>query len=114
MFDAIVVILAIFVIYIILTAKKRRNDIFYMAIARLVVRGESSISLNDVYFAAAIKFAQEHGASLPKGKPKFYIDEVDFYLHIPTGTIHVFFHKLPNDGTLIVIPANMRMDIKFF
>lgn len=113
MLDVILPILAIFVIYIILTAKKRREDKFYKAIASMVVRGESSFSLNEVYFAAAIKFAQEHGACLPKGKPKFYVDEVDFYLHGHTGKIHVFFHKLPNDGTLIVIPANSKMDKKF-
>lgn len=60
--------LAAYIVYLVLTKKKRRNKAITHEIQKLIATGQEESILKHVYYAAAKSFASEHGARMSQYK----------------------------------------------
>lgn len=94
-------IIALIILYIILTGKKRRRRALMGPIMELAESGCQTVSLPHIAFEAALKFALEHGASLEPGQSPLYATSVGFPMKIRAVDYYVYLSRLPGGGTLI-------------
>lgn len=69
-------------LYILLTGKKRRARKMLTYIYALEASGQPFLILHDIYFEAALKFGLEHGGKLPQGVLPQYADRIDVPMRI--------------------------------
>ena len=84
-----------FMVYWLVTAKKRRTRIMLTHIYNLVESGRPYTVLNGIYFEAALKCALENGAKLEKGILPQYADNIDLCMNIGGTNYMISIAKMP-------------------
>lgn len=96
-------IIAVVVVFILLTGKSRRANKMKKEIYALVRSGQKKTILHDIFFEAALKFALESGAKLEHGQSKLDTTSIQFKTNIDGTNYFIYFAKNTDGSTYLGI-----------
>lgn len=99
----LLIIVAAVILWIIMTARKRRNRLMFNAISELVESGQPAAILTHIYFEAALKFALQNGAKLEPGQLPINMDSLQFPLWVSGKNYYIYIARIPSGGTYLGI-----------
>ena len=109
----VIIILIIFVLWCIVSGKKRREDIFTYEIRKLIYSGNKDTVLRHVYFEAALKYALEHGGQLEPGTMFMHTNSIMFMMNIDGEDYWIFFSRF-RDGSAFLGISNVQESLREF
>lgn len=92
-----------YVLYLVLTKKKRRDKTLMRAVRELIAAGEEQAILKHVYYSAAKSFAADHGASMSPYKNDSEDDCLIFDLNIDGKSYNVCVQRWMKDETMLTV-----------
>jgi hypothetical protein len=96
-------VLAAYIVYLVLTKKKRRNRVITYEIQKLIATGQEEAILKHVYYAAAKSFAAEHGASMSPYKNDQEDDCLIFEMVVGGKKYEVMVQRWMVDETMLTV-----------
>ncbi len=112
--------LVAYIVYLVLTKKKRRNRVITYEIQKLIATGQEEAILKHVYYAAAKSFAAEHGATMSPYKNDQEDDCLFFEMVIGGQEYKVMVQRWMEDETRLTVekaktyPVNPDESVKAF
>lgn len=102
--------LAAYIVYLVLTKKKRRNGVITHEIQKLIATGQEESILKHVNYAAAKSFAAEHGASMSPYKNDPEDDCLIFEMVIGGKEYEVVVQRWMDDETMLTMKVKKMKD----
>jgi hypothetical protein len=95
-----------YVLYLVLTKKKRRDKVLMRAIRKLINAGEEQAILKHVYYSAAKSFAADHGASMSPYKNDSEDDCLIFDINMNGNSYSVCVQRWMKDETMLTVKTD--------
>lgn len=101
-----------YVIYLVATKKKRRDNVLSFEIQKLVATGREEVVLKHIYYEAAKSFAADHGASMSRYKNDPEDDCLLFNMFVGDSEYSVCVQRWMKDETKLTVKpkAKARQD----
>lgn len=100
--------LAAYIVYLVLTRKKRRNRVILFEIRRLIATGQEEAILKHLYYDSAKSFAAEHGADMSPYKNDSDDDCLSFEMVIGGKEYRVMVQRWMKDETMLNVKTKQK------
>ena len=100
--------LAAYIVYLVLTKRKRRDRTILFEIQRLIATGQEEVILKHIYYEAAKSFAAEHGASMSPYKNDPKDDCLIFDIVINDNDYRIYVQRWMKDETLLTVKPQAK------
>lgn len=102
-FPPLWIVFGIYLVWLFMTASKRRNAILDSEIKKMLVTGRGEAILKHVYWEAAAKYAVEHGAQMSKYSKSPSDETVYSIEHFPfNGSVYSIMLSREMDGSTYI------------
>jgi hypothetical protein len=100
--------LAAYIVYLVLTKRKRRNRVILFEIQKLIATGQEELILKHLYYDAAKSFATEHGASMSPYKNDPEDDCLIFDMSIGGEAYSICVQRWMKDETMLTVKTKSK------